>query len=64
MDLNGLNGLKSQSIPEVETLYLCIIRAKIKLTEQFNRLLRSQNVLNYIYLINSLQLGIEAKSSR
>lgn len=64
MDLNGLNGLKSQSIPEVETLYLCIIRAKIKLTEQFNRLSRSQNVLNYIYLINSLQLGIEAKSSR
>ena len=64
MDLNGLNGLKSQSIPEVETLYLCIIRAKIKLTEQFNRLLRSKNVLNYIYLINSLQLGIEAKSSR
>lgn len=64
MDLNGLNGLKSQSIPEVETLYLCIIRAKIKLTEQFNRPSRSQNVLNYIYLINSLQLGIEAKSSR
>lgn len=40
-----LNGLKSQSIPEVETLYLCIIRAKIKLTVKVTKCIK-------LYLFN------------